>query len=445
MTIWPRSLASRTILVLLLGLACVQAAGLLIHALDRVQLQRLADARDIGQRAITLYTTLVATPANEWPQVVDHLEPDPEIEATLTAAPNQDLSPAPLAIQQLIRPYLRVGAIPPALRPHRIVIRGSFEQQIVIALRLPDDRWLNLRIIIPLARLWHSPTFLAAFLLMTAAAALLTLWAVRRLTAPVRDLAAAAERLGRDVNAPVLPEDGPSEVANAARAFNTMAARIRRFVDDRTFLLTAIGHDLRTPITRLKLRAEWMPDDDQRQKMLADLDELEAMVNATLAFGRDTNTSEPAIALDLAVLLRTILDEAADTHPEAGERLTYEGPEHLSVHARSLAIKRALSNLVANAIAYGGDAHVALHRSKAGNVTIRIADNGPGLALDQLERVFEPFHRLETSRSRETGGTGLGLPIARNILRAHGGEITLANRPEGGLVATATLPDTISE
>ena len=145
---------------------------------------------------------------------------------------------------------------------------------------------------------------------MTAAAALLTLWAVRRLTAPVRTLAAAAEALGRDVNAPPLPEQGPTEIATAAAAFNTMAARIRRFVQDRTEMLTAIGHDLRTPITRLKLRAEFMEDDEQRRKMLADLEELEAMVSATLAFGRDAKSTEPVSALDLAELLRTVLDEA---------------------------------------------------------------------------------------------------------------------------------------
>ena len=155
---------------------------------------------------------------------------------------------------------------------------------------------------------------------MTLAAAVLTIWAVRRLTAPVRTLAAAAEALGRDVNAPPLPEDGPTEIATAAAAFNTMAGRIRRFVQDRTEMLTAIGHDLRTPITRLKLRAEFMEDDEQRRKMLADLEELEAMVSATLAFGRDATSAEPVAALDLPELLRTVLDEAGDARPEAARR-----------------------------------------------------------------------------------------------------------------------------
>jgi hypothetical protein len=272
---------------------------------------------------------------------------------------------------------------------------------------------------------------------MTAAAALLTLWAVRRLTAPVSTLARAAEALGRDVNAPPLPEDGPLEVATAAAAFNTMAARIRRFVQDRTELLTAIGHDLRTPITRLKLRAEFMEDDEQRRKMLLDLDELEAMVSATLAFGRDAKSTEPVAALDLAELLRTILDEAADAWPDAAEKLRYAGPAHLTVQARPLTLKRALANLVANAVNYGATSHGAASR---GALTIEVEDDGPGIPPQELDRAFEPFHRGEPSRNRETGGVGLGLPIARNILRAHGGDVTLSNRPTGGLRATVTLP-----
>jgi len=318
---------------------------------------------------------------------------------------------------------------------------------VLIAMHLPDGDWLNLMVPIEPPRAWHSPTFLAAFLLMTVAAAGLTLWAVRRLTAPVRTLAAAAEALGRDVNAPPLPEHGPSEVATAAVAFNTMAARIRRFVDDRTALLTAIGHDLRTPITRLRLRAEFVDDDEQRGKMLADLEELEAMVSATLAFGRDASTAEPVASLDLAELLRTVLDETGDIRPDLAEQLAYHGPPHLTVRARPFALKRALTNLVSNAVIYGGCAHVCLNPPADGTVVIEVEDDGPGIPPGDLERVFEPFYRGEPSRNRETGGVGLGLPIARNILRAHGGDVALANRPLhatgagcGGVNATVTLP-----
>ena len=331
--------------------------------------------------------------------------------------------------------------MPGRLRPAQMVVLGGAElRQVVIGLRMPDGQWLNLTAALPSPRPWHSPTFLWAFVLMTLAAAALTLWAVRRLTAPVRTLALAAEALGRDVNAPPLPEGGPTEVATAAAAFNLMARRLRHFVQDRTEMLTAIGHDLRTPITRLKLRAEFIEDEEQRRKVLADLEELEAMVSATLAFGRDAKTTEPVSSLDLAELLRTVLDEAADAKPEASERLEYDGPPHLTVRARPLSLKRAFANLVSNAVNYAGGALVRLVPARDGVLTIEVEDGGPGIPPAELERVFEPFHRGEPSRSRETGGVGLGLPIARNILRAHGGDVTLANRPAGGVRATATLP-----
>jgi signal transduction histidine kinase len=344
--------------------------------------------------------------------------------------------------QRLLR--VNMNLVPlggPQLRWRELVIYGGYSwRQAVIGMRLTDGDWLNVTVQLEPLRPWHSPTFLAAFLSMTAAAAVLTLWAVRRLTAPVRTLAAAAEALGRDVNAPPLPEDGPTEVAVAAVAFNTMAARIRRFVQDRTELLTAIGHDLRTPITRLKLRAEFVEDDEQRGKILADLEELEAMVSATLAFGRDARTTEAVSALDLAELLRTILDEAGDAHADILDKLKYEGPAHLTVRARSLSLKRALVNLTSNAINYGGSATVRLLDAEDRTVVVEIEDEGPGIPSTELDRVFEPFHRGEPSRSRETGGVGLGLPIARNIMRAHGGDVTIANRPSGGVKATVTLP-----
>ena len=211
-------------------------------------------------------------------------------------------------------------------------------------------------------------------------------------------------------------------------------------MQDRTELLTAIGHDLRTPITRLKLRAEFIDDEEQRAKIMADLEELEAMVSATLAFGRDVRSGEPVTSVDLVELLRTVLDEAGDARPEAAEALAYDGPAHLPVRVRSLSLKRALSNLIGNAVAYGGAARVRLLPPVDGMLTIEIEDDGPGIPPEELDRVFEPFHRGEPSRNRETGGMGLGLPIARNIMRAHGGDVALANRPQGGVKVTVTLP-----
>lgn len=436
----PRTLAGRTALVLIPSLIAIQFAGLLLLALDRIELQRLADSRDFGRRVVNLYRTLVLQP-EAWTAAVRDL--DPSLEATLEAVPPGEALPnASPKVQRLIRPYLGFAGLPPADRPLSILVRGRFESGSVLltAIETPDRRWLFARTEAPARYPWHSASFLAAFLGMGAATVLLGLWALRRVGAPLHVLAAAAEQFGRDVNAPILPGRGPEEVRTAYQAFNIMAARIRRFVADRTFLLTAIGHDLRTPITRLKLRAEWMEDEDQRRKMLADLDELEAMVSATLAFGRDVAGSEPAVQLDLAALLRTVLDEAADARPAAAEAVSYAGPEHLTVQGRPVALKRALANLIGNALAYGGRARVVLEPPQEGLVAVRVEDTGPGIPPDQLERVFEPFHRLEASRNRETGGTGLGLPIVRNILRAHGGDVTLANKAEGGVRATVTLP-----
>ena len=440
--IWPRSLAARTAAVLLLGLAIVQAAGLTIHALDRMELLRLAQAQEIAARVMSVYRNVVNVSADQRATVLGDMRHLPGVAIELSDQPPiSDLPPTPPGEQRLLRVNMNLTPMPGHLRPRDVqMLGGPFWHRLVVSLRLPEGGWLNLTVKVEPPRPWHSPTFLAAFLLMTATAALLTLWAVRRLTAPVRTLARAAEALGRDVNAPPLPEDGPLEVAIAAVAFNTMAARIRRFVRDRTELLTAIGHDLRTPITRLKLRAEWMDDEEQRRKMLMDLDELESMVAATLAFGRDDANAEAPTALDMAELLRTILDEAGDARPHLAEQISYDGPDHQVVQARPAAMKRALTNLVLNAVNYGGSARVTQQPPRDGVLTILVEDDGPGIPASELDRVFEPFHRLEASRNRETGGTGLGLPIARNILRAHGGDVVLANRATGGVKAIVTLP-----
>jgi signal transduction histidine kinase len=442
-TFWPRSLAARTASVLLIGLAVVQMAGLTIHALDRLDVQRLAQARDLAIRVVGLYRTVALADPPRRAEVLAELRRGPDLTAVLSPAPPQvEIPEMPTPELRLLR--INMNLVPlgdPKLRWKELVVYGGHEwRQVAIGMHLPDGDWIDVTAELEPLRPWHSPTFLIAFVLMTAAAALLTLWAVRRLTEPVRTLAEAAEALGRDVNAPPLPERGPPEVVVAAVAFNTMAARIRRFVQDRTELLTAIGHDLRTPITRLKLRAEFVEDDEQRGKILADLEELEAMVSATLAFGRDARTTEPVSQIDLAELLRTILDEAGDAHPDVVDRLHYSGPAHLTVRARSLALKRVLVNLVANAVNYAGSAMVRLHREDGRMVIVEIEDDGPGIPPAELDRVFEPFHRGEPSRNRETGGVGLGLPIARNIMRAHGGDVVLANRPAGGVRATVTLP-----
>ena len=440
---WPRSLAARTALVLLTGLGVVQAAGLAIHALDRISIDRNEVERETGMRVAGIYRSIVETDRNQRDAEASRMKLPPSFHVSLTPGPDiADYDQAAPPMQRAMRMNIQMVPFPGHLHPAQVLVGfNPAKHQYAVSMHLPDEaRWVSTVFRIPPPNLFASPTFPIAFTLMIVATGILTHWAVRRLTDPVRTLAAAAEALGRDVNAPPLPEDGPLEVATAAIAFNTMATRIRRFVTDRTLLLTAIGHDLRTPITRLKLRSEFIEDDELRRKFTADLDELEAMVSATLAFGRDSANREPLVRLDLTALMRTILDEAIEGRPDMANQIGFEvEPPQITVQARSMALKRAMSNLVGNAIAYGGGARVTLKPPRDGHVCVLVEDEGRGLAPADLERVFEPFIRIETSRNRETGGTGLGLSIARNIVRGHGGDITLANRAPHGLRATVTL------
>ncbi len=264
----------------------------------------------------------------------------------------------------------------------------------------------------------------------------LAMLAARVFAAPVRRLAAAADRLGQDLDAPPLHEDsGPRELRAAAGAFNRMQERLRSFVADRTRMLAAISHDLRTSLTRLRLRMELIEDDEVRAKATRDLEEMQAMLEATLAFARDDARGEARVALDLAGLAQTACDAFAD----AGHAVSYDGPAHLRLHGRQTALRRLLDNLIDNAVKYGGAAEVGLY-GRDDAVEIEVADRGPGIPAEQREKVFQPFYRIEASRSRETGGTGLGLAVARSIARAHGGDVTLRDREGGGLIATVWLP-----
>ncbi len=441
MTLWPRSLAGRTAVLLLSGLIFVQAAGLTIHALDRVELQSFIQAREIAGRVFSLWRNLVVLPSDRRAAFLADVELPGGVTASYDALPA--VRPEMPPVSEEVARRFRLSGPPPfgpaRFRPRDILAAGVPPDGFLLSMRFIDGGWLNLRVQPPSARPWHSENFLWAFIAMSCCAVALILWGVRRMIRPVAALAAAADALGRNVNAPPLPEDGPSETATAARAFNTMASRIRRFVDDRTQMLAAIGHDLRTPITRLRLRAEFMEDDDQRRKMLNDLSEMEAMITATLAFARDDAATEPSVAFDLAALCQTVMDEAMDAAPDRADEIAYAGPERLRAQGRPAALKRALANLVGNALAYGGDARLTLASEPEG-ARISIEDRGPGIPESELEQVFQPFRRLEGSRNRESGGTGLGLTIARNILRAHGGDVVLGNRRGGGLQALVTLP-----
>jgi signal transduction histidine kinase len=262
-----------------------------------------------------------------------------------------------------------------------------------------------------------------------------SLVAVRWATRPLNALADAADELGRDINRPPLAESGPVEVARAARAFNTMQARLVAYLRERTALLAAMSHDLKTPVTRLRLRSELLEDPRQRAKFVKDLDEMDAMVRDTLAFLRGLENGEPVKPVDIMALLESLQADMA----EVGGQVRIEGSALAPYPGRPQALKRCLVNLLENAVKYGKSAKAIVEDDET-RLEIRIRDEGPGLPQAELEKVFEPYYRVESSRSRETGGTGLGLAIARSIAEGHGGQLTLRNREEGGLEAKLVLP-----
>ncbi|OIR00544.1 osmolarity sensor protein EnvZ [mine drainage metagenome] len=316
------------------------------------------------------------------------------------------------------------------------VLHGFPRSQIMqVSFQLTDGSWANFELAMPEAASLWSPHAIGSILIMMLGIVILGAWATRWVGRPASTFAQAADRLGRDVNAPPLPEDGPVEMRRAVAAFNEMQSRIRRFVDDRTRLLAAISHDLRSPLTRLRLRTELLPDEEGRSRMLNDIDEMEAMVSSALDFARGEANDEATQAIDLAASLETICDNAADV----GLPAEYARDGRLVCTCRPMALKRALTNLIENAARYGRRATVRAAR-KADGIEVTIEDEGPGIPASEWENVFTPFYRIDESRNRKTGGVGLGMTVARTIIRAHGGDIRLENRSPHGLRVTVTLP-----
>ena len=311
---------------------------------------------------------------------------------------------------------------------------------LLLAIKLDDASWLNAAMVLPPERPGFGMVPLAALLAAAIAISLVAVLSLRRLTRPLDALVAAADAVGRGEPRELAADRGPSEVRRTALAFNAMQARITRAMTDRTQLLAAISHDLRTPITTLRLRAEMVDDEALRVRMLATLDEMQALTEAGLLLARGTAAEEPTRPVDLAALVESVAGDFVDQ----GREVTVAPAPPLPYRCRKLAMTRAIRNLVENALRYGTVAEIAMAAAPEA-VTITIDDNGPGLPEAMLERVFEPFFRLEASRSPETGGSGLGLAIARAIVRGHGGDISLANRPPvgqsaGGLRAVVQLP-----
>ena len=453
--LFPQSLGGQLLVMLLLALAITQGLGLLLLTDERNRAVRAALGLEAAGRAANVALLLDSAPADlrasilraaDSPLVRFKVGPSPEATHTSAGATvvlhqiRQVLGETDRNIRAdvhaLSAPSLMMpGDVPPAMHPmHEAMMAGRTDPvELTLSIRLADGDWLNVRTMFHRPALQLTPQALLPVLLMAAAVALVAWWTARRVVGPMRALAIGADRLGRGLDADPLPMTGPTEVRETTQAFNRMKTRLTRFVNERTHMLAALSHDLRSPLTAMRLRIEMLDETDDSIRLKALVEEMQGMVEATLEFARGVAKAEPPADIDLAALLADLVGDVG------GNRATLDPSPPVPVTIRPQALNRALRNLIDNAVRYGGTASLTV-KQEPGLAVISIADTGPGLPEDQLEAVFEPFVRLEGSRSRDTGGVGLGLAIARTIIQAHGGTVMLRNRRKGGLEAVVTLP-----
>lgn len=328
------------------------------------------------------------------------------------------------------------AAIAEAMRPFEIVKVGEVAwppEGLQIQVRLGDGSSVVVharRVGMPVSG-WVMWLLLVQLLVLAVCA----WYAVRLVTRPLAQLSSAADDLGPDLKGQALPEDGPSEVAHAARAFNAMQQRIAGYMAERVEILAAISHDLQTPITRMRLRTDLMDNEHDREKFRQDLDAMNSLVREGVTYARTLHgATEPPLRIDADALLESMVADYEDV----GHQLRLEGKAGAPIVSRPNALRRILMNLIDNALKFGTDVRVQVH-ADGGKLVVAVLDNGPGIPPEELEAVLKPFYRVESSRNRSTGGTGLGLAIAHQLAMAMGAELSLNNRPEGGLEARLTL------
>lgn len=442
---WPDTILTRAILILAGALLALHVVGYWAYSIGAEGLATKARDRALSERIISIKKAIDGISDDRDRDRAAHDLGSSSLDVhwsrvslIIGNAPSTDRSRAVGARLRELAPDFAAEAFRVGYADDGALASGdteAYRHMMLVSIRLTDSSWINFAS--PTFGTTHwltssSPVLALCFGLAIVVVAILLL---RWVTRPLRELAWAAERFNLDTQHQSLSEDGPAEVRRAARAFNAMDERIRRLVKERVQALAAVSHDLRTPIARLRLRAEMFEDEDMRGRVNDDLTEMETMINSTLEFLKFGTASEPNRAIDLAALLQTLVDDARDRRGAA----VLTGEPHAILQAQPVTLKRAFENLIGNASKFGDQVEVAIGQDNT-HVTVRILDNGPGIPDDQMERVFEPFYRLEGSRNRGTGGTGLGLTIARQIILSHGGSIELANRQVGGLEVVVRLP-----
>ncbi|MEZ5936403.1 MAG: ATP-binding protein [Alphaproteobacteria bacterium] len=445
----PKGLRGQLILLLLGALVAAQIASLALILNERARAVRVSTAKETASRLLNVARELEANPEALHAIVLRAAE-SRDLRLSLDMA---NLSKAEGARQlgHLAERVTGALASPPARalgialgipthtdderRDTRPEDRDGDPYELVVSTHLADGRWLNAHVDMggpPLQ--WAWPAVMS--LLLTTVAVVLVVWfVIGRIAGPVRALVDAADRLGRAEELEPLPLSGPAELRQVTGAFNDMAARLLRLLAERSRMLAAIGHDLRSPITAMRIRLEMLDDEESRQRLQVCVDEIQSLVEAALALARGASAEEPQSSVNLRSLLEEIIADLRENGAKAS--LTVSG--QVTIAARPGALKRALRNLAENAIRYGREARISLN-GDSHQARIEIEDKGPGIAKDDRERVFEPFVRLEASRSRDTGGAGLGLAIARTLIEAHRGSIVLEDGAREGTRAVVTLP-----
>jgi signal transduction histidine kinase len=467
--LWTRSLTGQMVVLLLLALVLSHVVGFVIYRDERTQALRGALKEEFLARTAAVTRLLDNSPSELHGEILRAggsgitrywLGPEPSQSAAWQEQAVLHLRQALPARLQADQPVLPADDAHPVTNPY---LRGmplnplpSASWEVLSASAWPLGRqaqlmqlnaWNGFGLAVPLKNgVWLNAVYAKpvlvpgatyqTFLSLGIAALALTLVAVvmaRWIARPLKDIAQAAERIGLGEQVAPVRECGPDDLRCTAAAFNRMQTRLRRFIEDRTRMLAAIGHDLRTPITSMRLRAEFVSDEDTRKKLIGTLDEMHAMTEATLAFARDDAAREETRNVELSALVESLCADLGDL----GWDVKFTNGEKIPYRCRPDSLRRAARNLIENAVRYGDRARVTLS-SKGDSIELMVEDDGKGIPEGEFERVFQPFVRLEESRNSATGGVGLGLSIARSIVRSHGGDIVLSNG--AGLQAVVTLP-----
>lgn len=435
------SLTLRIFVLLLVGVSLAAALTFWLAQRDRREVIAHFHGREAVQRVSDMLRLLSTLPAAQRIPALRDFSPDEWRLAPLEECAG---APAPHLMQGLTERLARTHRIDgafrqrqsddtpaagPPTRPPRVAVIGSFGDGTPFCLIHQGQRRMP-----PQIEQWRFPASIGLFVALIA---LIAWFSVRLAIRPLQRMTAAAEAFGNDIRHPPIASDGPGEVRQAAVAFNRMQERVRKMMGERTQILAAVTHDLKTPLTRMRLRIENCSDAALREKLGNDLDAMQRLVDEGLALARSMESAESAVAVDLGALVSSIADDAAD----AGQPVRHVPSGSLLAVCQPNGLRRAIENLVDNALKYAGDAELSIARD-GDRISIRIRDHGPGIPESHLQDVLTPFVRLETSRSRESGGTGLGLAIANNLIAAQRGTLALANHPDGGLEAVITLPAT---